>query len=99
MRGSSAGSDWAIQPSAGSDITAGVNSVAGSPPAIPGRNTDSQVLNSPLGRIRAMSSASDSAGDRKSWPDGSQAAGYMVSPPNQSYALAVIASSSARSPV
>jgi len=62
-------------PSAGSDTTAGVNSVAGSPPAIPGRNIDSQVANSPGGRTLAISSASDSAGDRKSWPDGSQAAG------------------------
>ena len=63
---------------------AGVNKVAGSPPAIPGRNTDSQKPNSPSGRILAISSASHSAGDRKSCPEGSQAAGYMVSPPNQS---------------
>ena len=75
---------WAICPSAGSETTAGVNSVAGSPPAIPGRNTDSQVPNSVSGRIRGISSASHSAGDRKSCPDGSQAPGYMVSPANHS---------------
>src|SRR5262249_20472181 len=73
----------AIAPSAGSDTTAGGDSVAGSPPAIPGRNTDSQAPNSPSGKTRAFSSASARAGDRKSWPDGSQDAGYIVSPPNQ----------------
>ena len=52
----------------------------------------------PAGRIRAISSASVRAGDRKSSPDGSQSAGYIVSALNQARARATIASRSAGSP-
>jgi hypothetical protein len=66
---------WAIWPSLGSETTAGMNSEAGSPLTIPGRKTDSQPANSSCGRTWAISSASVSAGDRKSWPDGSHPPG------------------------
>ena len=54
---------------------AGVNSDAGLPAARPGRNARSHPANSSAGSRQAISSASASAGDRKSCPDGSQLPG------------------------
>ncbi len=65
---------------------------------MPGRNMVSHSANSAWGRMRDISSASVSAGDRQSSPDGSQSAGYMVSALNQPIARAAIASRSAGSP-
>ena len=56
-------------------MTAGVNKAAGSLAARPGRNAPSQALNSSGASSTAISSASASAGDRKSCPDGSQLPG------------------------
>ena len=53
--------------------TAGVISVFGNP--FRGRNRSNQAANSPAGRILRIRSASIRAGEKKSSPPGSQAAG------------------------
>ena len=58
-----------------SETVTGVNSVAGWPASMPGRNMLSQSASWSGGITPAISSASASAGDRKSCPDGSQPAG------------------------
>ena len=75
----------------------GMNKVAGSPQAKPGRKPASQDANASAGRMRRMSSASTSAGDRKSAPDGSHAAGTSRSSANHSSAFAHTAVVSASS--
>ena len=55
--------------------TAGVSRFPGSPFAIPGRNFANHAANSVAGNTRRIRSASISAGEKKSAPPGSQAAG------------------------